>query len=400
MCQAAPLPRCSNHALKAKAEIEQTISDNNEKTLELSRSLVQAKRDARNAGFTAEQIMDNSTPGLEHIKKIREDHAQLEREQMSLGRDIAEQELHLDATPKGKKALEADENAPYRGFRLKNVNALNDWHKRIRATNDSNGVRIVDKDANPDERKKFLGNELTKARKEYNDAIAAYKFADEKREKLNEEAFKHEARTVGLNDPEGRRFGTWVAKDGASPEEQEEVEYLSRQKSSVMTGIQQAHHDQILARAKMNSTLKAITDDKKRAGKRVMQEKQKADAEAVYAAARVANREHAERAVEDLKEARLKLHNHARGYDGTMEESLRLSAKASAVGDAGKLFDTYREMSHGNDAKAINEFRAELSRRKDEVAREAEAATSATDRAMYRGAQGGFALVLDKVRGV
>jgi hypothetical protein len=401
MCQAAPLPRCSNHALKAKADIEQTIDRNNEKTLALSRELVEAKRQARYAKFTDEQIMAGDTPGLEHIQKIREAHAAIEREQMSLGRDIAEQELHLDATPKGRKALEEDENAAYRGFRLKNVRALNDWHKSIRDTTDSKGVRITDKDADPKARREFLGKELVKAREDYNNAIAAHKFADEKREKINEEAFKHEVRTVGLNDPQGRRFGTWIAKDGASKDEQEEVEYLSRQKSSAMTGLQQAHHDQILARAKVNSIRKALQDEKNREAKAAKKNATAKQEQEFLARRRADNRVKAEAAVADMKDTRLRMMNYAKGYKGTMNEELRISAKASTVSDSTRLLDTYRDLSHGDDAKAVKEFRTEIKRRKDDAEKEADTAKASgnlTDEAMYRGAQSGFSLVLDKVR--
>lgn len=401
MCQAAPLPRCSNHSLKAKADIEQTISDNNEKTLELSVALVDAKRKARVNGFTNEQIMAGDTPGLEHIKKIREDHAALEREQMKLGRDIAEQELHLDATPKGKKALEEDENAPFRGFRLKNVNALNEWHKRLRATNDSNGVRIVDKEADTEERRAFLGEELVKARSDYNNAVAAMKDADERREKLNDEAGEIGARSVALGDPQGRRFGTWVAKDGASKEEQEEVEYLSSRKSSAMTALQQSHHDQILARAKIGSIKKAFEEEKKRQAKQNSKTEEPAKDAAYYRQLEAENKVKAQSKIEDLKSLHMKLANDAKAdTNGDMGESILRSARASAVGDGLRLLETYREMNRGNEARAFAQFREDLTSRKEQTLAEASKAKNITDWSMYSGANSGFALVLHRAEGI
>lgn len=401
MCQAAPLPRCSNHSLKAKADIEQTIADNNEKSLELSQALVSSKRQARLDGFTNEQIMAGDTPGLEHIQKIREDHAALEREQMKLGRDIAEQELHLDATPRGKKALEEDENAPFRGFRLKNVNALNDWHKRLRETNDSNGIRIVDKESNTEERRAFLGEELVKARDDYNNAVAAMKDADTRRENLNDEAAEIGARSVGLGDPQGRRFGTWVAKDGASKEEQEEVDYLSRRKSSAMTALQQSHHDQILARAKISSIKKAFEEEKKRQAKKNATKDEPAKDAAYYSKIEAENKVKAQSKIEDLKALHLKLTNDAKAdTNGDMGESIMRSARASAVGDGLRLLETYREMNRGNEARAFAQFREDLTQRKAEALAEGGKATSSTDWSMYSGVNSGFALVLNRAEGI
>lgn len=399
MCQAAPLARCSNHAQKAIDETNLSLAKNSDERLALSEALVKGKKEAREAGFTQEQIMNETTPGLEGIQKIRRDYDQAERDATSLHRDIAEQELHLDATPKGRKALEENENAAYRGFRLKNAKALNEWHKRLRDTDDSNGVRIVDKKSDPAERREFLGKEYAQARKEYNNAIAAGDFADEKIEKLNEEFSKYNTYTVGLRDPQGRRVGTRVAVEGSSTEDAEEVDYLSRQRSSALTGRQQSHHDQILARAKLNSIRKALHVDAKRKG---TQKKKQAETDAVeYRALNAERRVQATQIVDDLKGTHMRMVNHAKGYQGDdQNESLRLSAKASAINDGTRLLETYREMHRGNEARAFTEFRADLSRRKQEVTKEAENATSETDRAMYSGAQGGFSLVLDKTRGI
>lgn len=394
MCQAAPLPRCSHHADVKLKELDQELVELSHKKLAVSEKVVELKRQARKDGYTDKQIMDQKTAGLEELNKSRREYDQLERDTQITVRDSWEQELHKDATPTGRKALENDENSALRGFRLKNAKKLNAWHKSVRQATDSDGIPFTSKDSDPEERYTFYGKEFAKARQEYKDATSYGEELQNRMEKVNAELDTYETSMVGRNDPQGRKPFSRVAKH---PEDAEEVEYLERQKASVIAGVHTSHHEQVLARAKMGRLHSAIKVEKERRKKE--QTVQNKENLAKLKEHRGYLKHRTPELREELKKDRMTLADMAKRKSNSSDnDNVRLSAKSAAVETSLQLLDKYQDSHRGAPEQGYVAMRKELNDKRLECIAEADNSKNDVDRAIWAGAQGGYSLVLDKIK--
>lgn len=396
MCQPAPLARCSNHASKEAKQTADDLITNYEKRLEISEKIVEMKSQARDAGIDDKAIMDPNNSDLKELNNLREKYEGLEKEQSELVRDTWEHELHLDATPAGLKSLEKEKDKVGNGgFRLKNATALKEWQKGIRDLKDSEGNKLTEKGGSPDDRHKVYLQEFITARSEHKNAQDSAKEAARRLEHLNEKLDGFKTTNIGFKNVGDRRAGSRVA---VNPNDAAEVDYLERQKTSVMTMETQAHYDQVLARAKMNRLRKAIQNNRKAQNKAAIVKQDKEVAAAKYAENKLIANGHSE----DLKRASITLANEAKkSRAGSNDESIRLSAKADAVRFGSDLYEKYRSSSHGNEANAAKEFRADITARHSLAVQNVKTAKkegNKIDEAIYTGEQGGLSLLLDKVR--
>lgn len=395
MCQAAPLARCANHTKKELAKVEKQSIDLSGQKLSLSEEIVDLKSQARADGFSEDEIMDRSNPKLSRLNKVRREWDRLDYKSNELVRDTWEQELHMDATPTGRKELEANPGLPMQGFRLKNADAMNKWHKTLREAKDSNGNKILSPEADAEERRAFLLKEAKAAKEGYRHENRQQEVALERIELINEQLDKYETRTLGPKDPKkpGQRAYSRVA---VHDKDQEEVDYLERQKSSCIVMQQQAHHNQVLERAKLNRVRKAIQlDDEKQ--EKIQDAKRAEEQRAIkYAENKVIASQYSE----DLEKASVKLVWSSRDAKDP-DESMRLSAKAAAVKTSSDRYKEFRSATHGDEAKAVASFRAKTeesyfnARRLQE---EAEKSGNKSDLLIYTGERQGLSLVLDKIR--
>jgi hypothetical protein len=395
MCQAAPLARCASHIPKEKAKIEKSMIENSNQKLIISEEIVDLKRQARDAGMTAEEIMDRKNPAIAPINRKRMEWDRLDYKSNELVRDSWEQELHMDATPTGRKALENDPDAAMRGFRLKNAAAMNAWHKSLRDAKDANGNKILSKEGDSDERRALLVKEAKAAKEGFQNAKAEQATAFERIDSLNEQLDQYETKTLGFKDPNypnNRSF----SRVALNEKDQDEVDYLERQKTSCLTVQKQAHHTQVLERAKLNRLRKAI---------QLEDEKQEKVAEAKKAEQQRVERYKENKFVaaqysEDLEKASVKLAWASRDAKDS-DESMRLSSKAAAVKTSMERYKKFREESHGNEANAVEAFRKatfESNANARKLLKEAEEAGNKSDILIYTGERQGISLVLDKIR--
>lgn len=395
MCQAAPGPRCANHAKKERDKITKESIELSTQKLAISEEIVDLKNQARSAGFTEEEIMDRSNTKTGRLNGLRAEWDRLDRKSNELVRDTWEQELHMDATRTGRKALEADDDAPLKGFRLKNADAMNAWQKAMRETKDSQGNKILSVKADRAEYRAFLAEEAKKAKEAFKNEGRQQDIALDRIELLNDELDKFNTRTLSAKDARkpGQRAFSRVAVD---PKDQEEVEYLERQKSSCIVMQQQAHYNQVLERAKLNRVRKAMQNEDAKQEKVAATKMEEDRRVAKYAENKVIAGQYSE----DLEKASVKLTWASR--DATNEdERMRLAAKAAAVKTSSDRYKEFRANSHGNEAQAVKEFRAKTEEsyaNAKKLQAEAEASGDKTDHLIYTGERQGLSLVLDKIR--
>ena len=394
MCQPAPLGRCANHVEKEKQKLNTEAIELSRKKLATSEKVVEAKRAARDAGYSDDEIMESSTPGLEDLNALRRQYDQLDRDSQINVRNEWEQELHSDATLSGRKALEEDTEAAKRGFRMNNARALKDWHKELRATTDSDGTSITSKDSDDEERYAFYGKEFLKARKDYENAVEAGNQNFDRVDKLNDELNTYETTTVGRNDPAGRRAFSRVA---VHEKDREDVEYLESQKAASLITMNQTHYDQVLARAKMNRLKVAIKEERKK--REAVQKVLDGEAAERLAERRAFVKMRSPEVVSELKSARMQLANMAKAKSSEANhESLRLSAKAEAVNTSAQALERFQNANRGAPENAFIEFRGSIQQKHAEAVKEVEKADNDADRELWTGVQSGYSLVLDKVK--
>lgn len=395
MCQAAPLARCASHIPKEKAKIEKLMVENSNQKLKISEELVDLKRQARDAGMTAEEIMDRSNPAIAPINRHRIEWNRLDYKSNELVRDSWEQELHMDATPTGRKALENDPDAAMRGFRLKNAAALNAWHKSLREAKDSDGNKILSKEGNPAARRALLVKEAKAAKEGFQNAKAEQATAFDRIDSLNEQLDQFETKTLGFKDPAHPNSRSF-SRVAVNEKDSEEVDYLERQKTSCLTMQKQAHHSQVLERAKLNRIRTAIRLEDEKQEKIATAKKEEAQRVANYKENKVVAGQY----TEDLEKASVKLAWSARDAKDS-DDSMRLSSKAAAVKTSMERYKKFREESHGNEANAVEGFRqATLNSHTNakKLLQEAEKAGNKSDIIIYTGERQGLSLVLDKIR--
>lgn len=388
MCQPAPLARCSNHAEKEAKSTENKIAKNYEERSAVNTKLRDLKIEAREMGFDEESMMDPETPNGAEIQKLHAEYERLEKENSENLKDTWEQELHLDATPNGIKNLEKEKGKPgYNAFRMKNATALNDWQKEIRNLKDSNGNKLTAKGGSLEDRHKVYLQEFISARSEHKAAQDNAYEADRQIGLINTKLAQFETRNVGFQETGDRRPGSLVA---VNPEEEHQVDVLENQKTVALEMENQSHYDQVLARSKMNSLRKAILINRKAQHKEA-EAKRKAEETATM-----------EETVDLLKQKRNALYEHSKMYMGDgSEEFSRLTSKAYAVQQGTEILEKHRKANPGNEQKAVDAFRSEISYLHKEAVKNADDAAARKDEfeeANYRGEQGGLSLLLDKVR--
>ena len=395
MCQAAPGSRCANHAKKERDKIAKESIELSSQKLAISEEIVDLKNEARFSGFSDEEIMDRSNEKLGRLNSLRNEWDRLDRKSNELVRDTWEQELHMDATRTGRKELEADEDAPLKGFRLKNADAMNAWQKSLRETKDSKGNKILSKDADRSEYRAFLVDQAKKAKEGFKNESRQQDIALDRIELLNEELDKFNTRTLSHKEARkpGQRAFSRVAVD---PKDQEDVDYLERQKSSCIVMQQQAHYGQVLERAKLNRIRKAIQIEDEKQEKIAAAKQEETRRATKYAENKVVAGQYSE----DLDRASVKLAWSARDAVNP-DERMRLSSKAEAVKVSSERYNEFRSKSNGNEANAVKEFRAKTEESyatAKKLQEEAEASGNNFDRLIYTGERQGLSLVLDKIR--
>lgn len=395
MCQAAPLARCASHIPKEKEKIDREMTENYNTRLSIAEEITDLKRQAREAGFTEEEINDRSNTKTGRLNRLRAEWDRLDYKNNELTRDTWEQELHYDATPTGRKELENDPDAAMKGFRLKNADAMNAWHKSLRSAKDSNGNKLLSKEGDSDERRALLVKEAKAAKEGYKAEGRQQQVALDRIELINEQLDKYETTMVGHKDkkyPNHRSF----SRVAVNEKDREEVEYLERQKTSCLTMQKQAHHNQVFERAKLNRLRTAIRLEDEKQEKAITAKKEEAQRVAQYAENKVIAGQY----TEDLEKASVKLVWSARDAKDP-DENMRLAAKAAAVRASSKRYKTFREECHGNEANAVENFRNKtnesyLNARK--LLAEAEKEGNKSDILIYTGERQGLSLVLDKIR--
>lgn len=395
MCQAAPLARCASHVPKEKEKIEKSMVENYNARLKISEEITDLKREARDKGVPDSEINDRSNSKFKRLNGLRSEWDRLDYKNNELTRDSWEQELHYDATPTGRKELENDPDAAMRGFRLKNAEAMNAWHKSLRAEKDSAGNKLFSKEGDSDERRALLVREAKAAKLGYQTEKRQQEVALERIELINEQLDKFETKTLGFKDPNYPNHRSF-SRVAVNEKDKEEVEYLERQKTSCLTMQKQAHHNQVLERAKLNRVRTAI---------RVEDEKQEKVAEAKKAEKQRAekyqeNKVVASQYTEDLEKASVKLVWSARDAQDP-DENMRLAAKAAAVKTSTERYKTFRNECHGNEANAVESFRKktlESHSNAKKLLAEAEKEGNKSDILIYTGERQGLSLVLDKIR--
>lgn len=388
MCQPAPLARCANQATKDGKKLETDLGKNHQQRVQVEEKIEALEKEAKSLGFTPASIVDPETPGLEELNKLREDKTRLEKENFEIIKDTWEQELHYDATPKGIELLEKGKDMPgYSDARLKNANALNEWHKKIRNLKDSNGNKITSKEANLEDRHKAYMKEFSNARDNYQSAQGAAAESKRRIDIINKRLAVIPTETVAVNDPRGLKSGTRLAVHAGDAHE---VALLEKQKESLIARANSAHYDQILERAKMNRLRKAIQNNKKTHSKAVVAERLEKDKHIMDDASDTFNR------------TQKALYERSKTYMGDgSEEFTRLTSKAYAVQTGAKILEKHRKANPGNERKAAEAFRSEVTYLHKEAVENAENAVDRNDEfeeAQYRGLQGGYSLLLDKVR--
>lgn len=388
MCQPAPLARCANHAKKDGKKLEEDLSRNYESLSAVSEKITELQKEASETGFDESSIMDQDTPGLEDLNKLRKQKEELIKEQHELIRDTWHVELQEDATPKGIEALKKGIGKPgYSHSRLNNAEALNEWQKKIQNLKDSDGNSLALKGGNLEERHKVYLQEFTEAKSEYKTATEVLEKSKERFEVLSTQVARFETTKIGFADPYGRKRGTVVA---VNPEDMQEVDNLENQKLVAKELNEKAHYDQILARTKMIKLRKAIQNNRKA---------QKAKAIATEKSEQTAI---VNDSVDTLKKNRAELYEHSKKYMGDgSEEFSRLTSKAYAIETGVKILEKHRLANPGDEPKAVAAFRSEISFLHKEATKKADQAVSQNDKfeeANYRGEQGGLSLLLDKVR--
>jgi hypothetical protein len=388
MCQPSPLARCANHANKEAQTVADKMFKNFEDRVAIGDKIRDLKIEAQAMGLDEEAIMDPDTPGLEELNRLREEHERLTKENVENVKDTWENELHLDATPNGIKMLEKGVGRPgYSDSRLKNANALNAWQKKIRDLKDSNGNKLTAKGGNLDDRHKVYLQEFITARSEHKAAQDSSYEANRRLGILNTKLAQFETKNVGFQDVGDRRRGSQVA---VNPEDADEVDHLERQKTRVLEMENQAHHDQVLARSKMNSLRKAI------------QINRKAQNKIALANAVAKQRETLDSVTEDLKKSKADLYEKSKAFMGAEgEEFTSATSKAYAVETGIKILEKHRAANPDNNRKALIGFSSEMHYLRNEAvakAKDAEDRKDEYDEALYSGEASGISHLLWKIR--
>lgn len=395
MCQAAPLARCASHIPKEKEKIDKEMTDNYNTRLTIAEEITDLKRKARDSGVPEDEINDRSNTKFRRLNSLRAEWDRLDYKNNELTRDTWEQELHYDATPTGRKELENDPDAAMKGFRLKNADAMNAWHKSLRGMKDSNGNKLLSKEGDSEERRSVLVKEAKAAKEGFKAEGRQQQVAIERIELINEQLDKYETKMVGHKDakyPNHRSFSRVAVHE----KDREEVEYLERQKTSCLTMQRQAHHNQVFERAKLNRLRKAIELEDTKQEKAATAKKEEAQRVAQYAENKVIAGQY----TEDLEKASVKLVWSARDAQDP-DENMRLAAKAAAVKTSTDRYKTFRNECHGNEAKAVENFRQKTLESRETAKKllaEAEKEGNKSDILIYTGERQGLSLVLDKIR--
>lgn len=395
MCQAAPLARCASHIPKEKEKIDKEMTDNYNKRLTIAEEITDLKRQARDKGIPDDEINDRNNAKFRRLNNLRAEWDKLDYKNNELTRDTWEQELHYDATPTGRKELENDPDAAMKGFRLKNADAMNAWHKNLRSLKDSNGNKLLSKEGDSDERRSLLVKEAKAAKEGYKAEGKQQQVAIDRIETLNEQLDKYETTMVGHKDPKYPNHRSF-SRVAVNEKDREEVEYLERQKTSCLTMQKQAHHNQVLERAKLNRLRKAIELEDAKQEKATEAKKAETQRKEKYAENKVVAAQY----TEDLEKASVKLVWSARDAQDP-DENMRLAAKAASVKTSMERYKTFRSECHGDESNAVERFREktfESHANAKKLLAEAEKEGNKSDILIYTGERQGLSLVLDKIR--
>lgn len=232
MCQANPLPRCSNHAAKI---IEREVRKYNR--MEIESKELTALADAFKEQPGESKSMRNRR--LHYQDKLQVVKAK-SREQLW---KIWTAELQMDATKTGYRKLLENNAATQHDPRLRKATALREWQRSLRKTKDASGNPLFSQEADKALRDRILRTEYSKSVKEMTLAMKRYEEYGATMLRLKQERMKEEANPH---------------PDARTQEEIRRIQAnIDRQHGLLMT----SHFDILLARGKVELLESTVPQD-------------------------------------------------------------------------------------------------------------------------------------------